>query len=370
MQDDIKGSQRVTFDQDIRHPIFCVKQVQVASGKLQTKCEASLVHPDHFGTSGGTKTDFDGRVLLLEPSKELQELGVELNDQLVQPNEGIVHVAVRSTTISDLPVFPGQVLGQVSIVPQGVVVGRDDESHVLNGIQELDPSLGYRRLVQKLVRDKQAAEIEIWKQAPDGTLRVILQSGERRRTNLLPNGDYVITHKTEDGEEGLYRIFLDLLQQLKQKKYSVFWLDLREWKDKSMNWPEVHDVLAKMFRRQQIKIFFSVPVLRDESLRPQQSNYSEKYQKETAEEEKEHSGGEKMEAAAEEEKKREDKSDESEKEEKKKELVKRMKRIQSSNVNGDILSLEGDQILFQCRHAWVDLTRSPTLQLSLSLIHI
>ena len=84
------------------------------------------------------------------------------------------------------------------------------------------------------------------------------------------------THKSSDGEEGLYRVFLDLLQQLKSKRYSSFWLDLQEWKDEALTWPQVHDVLAKMFRRQQIKIFFSIPKIHEDES-PRQNHYSERY---------------------------------------------------------------------------------------------
>ena len=113
-------------------------------------------------------------------------------------------------------------------------------SFVTNGIQELDPQVCYKRLVQKLVRTKQTAEIEILQTPPTSILQVKMKSGDKRKLTREENGSMLMIHNSQEGEEGIYRCFLSLLQQLKNKRYKEFWLDLSTWEDKELKWPEIH----------------------------------------------------------------------------------------------------------------------------------
>jgi hypothetical protein len=244
--DDIKGSQMVKFDQDIRHPVFCTEEVHIPPGIGETKCPASLLGPQCL--LGGLMTTLDNKILLLETAKTLEEQGVELKDQLVQATRSVLQVTLRSSTVSELVVYPGQILGYVSLVPEGVIQGRDDLSTVVNGELELDPEVCYHWLVKKIIWEKQAMEIEILKTPPVGTMRVKLKAGEKRNVSQTENGEMIVVHKNTENEEGLYRAFLDLLQQLKAKKSTSFWLDLREWSHDSMTWPQVHQILLQMFQ--------------------------------------------------------------------------------------------------------------------------
>ena len=274
--DNILGTQVVKFDLDSKHPIFCTKETHIKPGIGHTKCEVSLIHPSHDTQDVRMTTTFDEKVVLVEPAKELIDFGVGMDEQIAQPSKGTFNVALQSPTMSELTVFTGQLVGHISIAPEGVIFGKDDISSVSEGILELDPDVCYRRLVSKIVSKIQAAEIEIVKIPPPDVLKVVLESGKSKKIVKTDKEGIVLSHKSEDAEQGLYRAFLDILNQLKTKRYQQFTLDLSDWQNDDLTWPQVHSILAQIFRKQQIKIFFMPPVVKIDPVL-KWSEYSSRY---------------------------------------------------------------------------------------------